>query len=407
MKKLSYIFFIIIMFFTCLIVKAADKTLTFNSVKDTSYQIDYLYNDNNNYFVVSNKIVYSYSGDKLIAEKEFSDLSHMKIIAYNKQYLLIGLDNMTLKVYYLDSYLHVLETKEFSGSSLTDFSVYINHGKVYLLDLVDGNLNGTNIYEIDEELKIEENSFSSYDSDKLKDIFKSDYYLIHQTGLENHYYLKSSYTEERNVLVGYKLNSDNTKSSLISFFDANGKLIKEIGQNGVEEFTDGEIVNNKIVALANDGMYLYDLNGDYIDKIAIDKGIGINKFYRIKDNLLLVQDKKVRIYKYKCYINVLDEQYGSVIVKESALPNEDVELNIKPNSGYKVDKIIVKDSKGNVIDTTNRTFTMPDYDVNIIVEYTNTVVNPETLDIITIVLGGFVVIGMITIYLYRKYKWLR
>lgn len=408
MKYLKYLFISCFIFFICLNVKALP--LTYNNTKEITTSINYLYQDQDNYFVIKDNNLSSYHQNKLIAEKSFANLTNLKIISYNKEYLLIGLENMSLKIYYLDSYLQVLASNELSLTSLNNYTLYTYNNKVYLLDLINGTLNSTKIYEIDKDLVITENNLSSYSSEELISILHSDYYLIHQTGNNNLYYNASTSLDNNHILVGYKLNDDNSKIALISILKEDGSLVSEITNNEQTEFTKVEIINDMIITLSNDetNSYLsfYTLDGTYLDKITILNSL-TNQIYRINSSLYLLDNTKINIYDYKCYIKTNNEPYGSVTVNKEASPYKKVEILVKPNSGYQVSNIIVKDSKGNTIPVTDSTFTMPPYDVNIIVEYTNTIVNPETIDYITIAIISFIILSILTIYVYKKYQWLK
>lgn len=408
MKPLKYISFIILLFFISFNVYAKDNTLTYNSTKEIPYQIDYLYHNKDHYFVISNNKIYSYLNNNLISEKEFTNLHNLQITIFQDQYLLLGLDNTTLKIYYLDEYLYISDSNELSITNLTNFKIYSYEDKIYLLDILNGILNSPNIYEIDNSLNIKENSFSSYSPEDLKNILQSDYYLIHQTD-NNNYYNASTYTMNNNVLVGYQINN-NISSSLITILDSNGEVLKQITNQDLTSFNDVTIINNKIITLTEDNLntylYIYDIEGNYLDKITISNSLH-NHLYKINSSLYLINNNQINIYHYDYHIYSDNNLYGQINVLDTQIPYQEVTIDIKPNSGYQVSNIIVKDSKGNNIPLVNRTFTMPEEDVNIIVEYNTEIINPDTVDKITLFIFGFIALCILIHYIFHKYEWLK
>lgn len=394
----------------CLNVKAEASILTFDYAKEVTYNINYLYDTKEGYLFTVNNIVYSSNNNSIIAQKEFNNLTNIKIIAFNDQYLLVGIDNTSLKVYLIDNYLQISSSKEIPITDFTNLNLYSYKDKIYVLDLTNGVLNSPKIYEIDKDLNIIEENFSSYSSEDLKEILKSDYYLIHQND-DMTYYNASTYTENNNILVGYKINENSQEEAIIKILSSDGEEVTKISNPLFTRFYDIEVINNTIVTLTKDFnnsyLYFYDLEGNYLDRISINDNPYIEKINRIDNQIYLINNNIVTVYKYDCLINTEEQVYGAINVSKIATPNEPVTVDVIPNSGYKVANITVKDTKGNIIPINDNSFIMPTDDVNIKVEYTASVVNPETVDTILTVLISFIVIGIISYNIYRKFSWLR
>lgn len=417
MKKILYITYFILISFICFSVSAKNDILTYNKTINNDYKIDYILDTKDGYITINDNILSSYIDDKLIAQKEFPDITKLAIIPYQDKYLLVGIDNNNLNIYLIDKYLKVsLSNLSNTITNFNNLKLYSKDNKVYILDLNKGSLNSTTIYEIDENLTIKENNFSTYSALELHNILNSTYYMIHQDGTttdnKTSYYLDSTYTIQYNILVGYYLNSDSSTTGLINILDNDGQIIKTITEQ-VPSFTSVKIINNTIVALTKDNtntyLYLYDIEGNLIDKIILNNMTHIKDIYRISNHLYLIDNEssKTNIYDFNCTITKDEDIYGTVNIASSMLPNEKVKIDIIPNSGYEVDKIEVKDYQGNIIPLTSTSFTMPNKDVYVSISYKEVITNPETNDILIIILFIGIIFTFTTFYFVKKVRWLK
>lgn len=99
---------------------------------------------------------------------------------------------------------------------------------------------------------------------------------------------------------------------------------------------------------------------------------------------------------------------GKIKVNESFSINDQVLFEIIPNKGYKVDKVVVTDSSGNVLTFHENTFTMPSTDVKIEATFVKEEKNPDTSDIAILACIIIIILGSAgTIYSTRKILWLK
>ena len=420
MKKILYVICLLIIFFISINVYAMN-VLNFNNTKEIDNKIDNIIATKDGYIIVNDKTIYSYVNNELIVQKEFTNLDKINIEALqDNKYLLVGLNNKSLIAYYLDQYFRIEKSYEYDNIvNIKDIRLYVYKDKAYVLDINDGILNSTEIYEIDKDLVITANGFSSYEPSLLVNILKGDYYMIHLDGSLKEqaisYFSNSYYTENNFFLGGYLLRNDGKKEAIIEVLDNQGNYLRDIVNTEVREFKDIEFINNKVIGLANDEvntyLYIYDLDGTINDKIVIDNMVNIKKIDRIANQLYLINnsDNKayINIYDFNCYINRENSVFGTIDVISSSNPNERVMVKVRSNSGYEVNNIIVKDNKGNIIPIDNESFIMPYDDVNISVNYTETLVNPETVDYVLVLLVFLILMSLTIVYLTKKLKWLK
>lgn len=371
--------------------------------------------------------------DKLITSKVLSDLISPSIIKYNDNYLIVGLSGNILKVYLIDQNLQVISQKEttYMLSNKTK-KLYLYDNKIYLMITSENTLYDNNIYEIDENLNITKNNFSSYDVSILKSIFKGDYYLIKHNNVEEnnritHYY-DSTYTKDYYILVGNTSNitadsvtNNYNEKSILTILDSSGtELInKEIPE--YYSFNQVFSIKDKIVVFASrwETSYLltYDYSGNLLDEIILpnyfeDSNIKQTSATKVNNRLIIYSQKEneatnIRTtYSFECNIYQEDNPYGTLEVANTSLPNKETTITITPNSGYEIENIDIRDSQGNQIELTDNTFIMPENDVYIDISYTASVENPETVDMI-LMIGFSLVIIIGAIFAFReKLNWL-
>ena len=146
MKKILYITYFILISFICFSVSAKNDILTYNKTINNDYKIDYILDTKDGYITINDNILSSYIDDKLIAQKEFPDLTKLAIIPYQDKYLLVGIDNNNLNIYLIDKYLKVsLSNLSNIITNFNNLKLYSKDNKVYILDLNKGSLNSTTI----------------------------------------------------------------------------------------------------------------------------------------------------------------------------------------------------------------------------------------------------------------------
>jgi hypothetical protein len=349
---------------------------------------------NNNYIAVDNNVLTKYDYDfNSLQTKEFEDITESDIIVYNNQILLVANNNNFIKLFLLDSDLKVLKSKE-TTIYYKKPNLYEYDSKIYLVLGDNYVLEDTNMYEIDLELNVKENSISSY-GDKLKDILKSDYYAFNNEDITEEI-TATTYNKDYNVIAG---------EGFLRLLNKKGELVKEIEFN--DTINDLVILNNKIIALINENVL----------EISFDLEIeNENNLFEVNPSSLIISGDRVivrinnyfgiLVYNFNININRVESNLGTLEVLNTAKPGTKVTFKATANSGYEIEKIIVTDEYGNEVKVLGDYFIAPSSDVTIEVKYIESVVNPETLDIIYIV----AIISFITLLIYikvsRKLNWI-
>ena len=439
MKNKKYIF-IIISLFLFFVTEVKAEILNYTDTIDYSNKIENnvskIVSYENGYLILSTSssstIIYNYDNNhNFLYSKEITNLTNSSMIKYNDNYILVGISSNSLKTYLLDRNLQVTNQQETSyildNSSILNLYNYNN--KVYIMLTEESTLANNNIYEIDESLNIIENKFSSYDASILKEILKSDYYLIKNNDVTKDdkliRYNSSTYTEEYIILAGNISNTtiDPTLGyNELAYFTILDKEGKEQFSKELNDHTNIKkvlIIKDKIVFLTTNTLLIYDLESDETSSILLpltydNYNIQANDFFIVSDNLFITQTNNdiqktniISIYNFDCTITNEESTYGIITISENIAPYQKVSLKITANSGYEVDSITVKDTQGNVIDLSNNEFTMPENDVIVTANYKASVENPETVDTIVIISLLTFAIIILTIHIIRKFYWLK
>lgn len=361
----------------------------------------------------TNNTISSYQDNTLISQKTFLELNNINIIKYNDNFLLVGIKNNNLKILLLDKYLKIINQKETSYIiNQTVPSLYSYNDKIYILFKEQGILTTNNIYTVDDKLNIEEKRLS--DIKDLKSILKSDYNIIKMSGTINNegkeFYNSSTYENDNVFIVGYIEDSLGNKNAIITSQDKEGYTVWEDNNKDYIEFNDVTILENKIFVLANNGYYTYlltyDFNGNKLSTEKIADTLS-SKFIKVKNQLYILNDNSEIIYNYEIKINIESNIYGNTTYTGDSIPYNEITLSSIANSGYKIKEYQVKDEQGNIINLNNNSFIMPNNSVTVSAIYEETVINPDTVDMIFVVFAACTVALIILVKTYKEYKWLR
>ncbi len=361
----------------------------------------------------TNNTISSYQDNTLISQKTFLELNNINIIKYNDNFLLVGIKNNNLKILLLDKYLKIINQKETSYIiNQTVPSLYSYNDKIYILFKEQGILTTNNIYTVDDKLNIEEKRLS--DIKDLKSILKSDYNIIKMSGTINNegkeFYNSSTYENDNVFIVGYIEDSLGNKNAIITSQDKEGYTVWEDNNKDYIEFNDVTILENKIFVLANNGYYTYlltyDFNGNKLSTEKIADTLS-SKFIKVKNQLYILNDNSEIIYNYEIKINIESNIYGNTTYTGDSIPYNEITLSSIANSGYKIKEYQVKDEQGNIINLNNNSFIMPNNSVTVSAIYEETVINPDTVDMIFVVFAACTVALIILVRTYKEYKWLR
>lgn len=449
MKNKLYTIYILLISFLFINITNAEsifnKEETIDYTSEISYRINYIISNKSGYIILSSDfadptILYLYNQDhQLITSKTISDLTDSYIAKYNQNYILVGISSNSLKVYLLDSNLKVLSQKETSYmiNQNAKINIYQYNNKIYLLLTTNSILNDNNIYEIDQDLNITTNNFSSYEPELLKNILKSDYYLLKNNDYTSNdritHYNSSTYIEDYHILVGdtSNINYDSINGTgydyqaNLTILSSDGTQILNKEYSEYSRFKDVFIIKDKIIVLTTYGsdekLLTIDFTGNVLEEITlptsynevaiepynaykVNNKIMVYMSYLMKDRLSL---ELLQHYHFDYSIIKEENPNGTISIKETAMPYEEVSFTITANSGYEIDTILIKDIQGNIITTTYNKFIMPENDVIISVEYKTIVTNPETMDIIVLIgISSFTVLILI-IFFRKKLKWLQ
>lgn len=361
----------------------------------------------------TNNTVSSCQDNILISQKTFLELNNINIIKYNDNFLLVGIKNNNLKIILLDKYLKIINQKETSYIiNQTVPSLYSYNDKIYILFKNQGILTTNNIYIVDDKLNIEEKRLS--DIKDLKSILKSDYNIIKMSGTINNegkeFYNSSTYENDNVFIVGYIEDNLGNKNAIITSQDKEGYTVWKDNNKDYIEFNDVTILENKIFVLANNGYYTYlltyDFNGNKLSTEKIADTLS-SKFIKVKNQLYILNDNSEIIYNYEIKINIESNIYGNTTYTGDSIPYNEITLSSIANSGYKIKEYQVKDEQGNIINLNNNSFIMPNNSVTVSTIYEETVINPDTVDMIFVVFAACTIALIILVRTYKEYKWLR
>ncbi len=435
-NKMLLIYTILLSVLAINIVSANNDILTYDTNYTYNKNIQDIVSLKNDLYIVDKTSQEITKTDTLFTPKitkKFPELINQTIIEYNDNILLVGIEKNALKIYLLDSNIQTIKQVETSYlvSTKAEIKTYYYEEKIYLVLFENDNLYNSNIYEIDKDLNIIQNTLSSYDSETLKKVLKGDYYIIrlNDTITNNRitHYTNSSYYNGYSFLVG---NISNTLYNELTGYEEKSILtiidnddITNIENNEYVTFKDIEIVNEHIVVLASnptkESILIYSLDGVLVDSLDINNNISLLTYkdlFKVNNQLVLYAEQNAKeleiinqltTYTFTLNIKFSETPYGTMTVPSTSLANSEVPIEIIPNSGFEIDSIKITDSLGNEIKTTDNKFTMPENDILINVSYRASVTNPETNDLIILVsiLTIFGLFALVTFI--KKLKWLR
>jgi len=404
MKKVIVLLFLLSFSFIN-VVLASDFKLNKEITYDVN-NIEKTYSSSKDYIVINkNQTLYKYnSKDNVIVSKEINDITNQNIIKFDKNFLLVGISSNTLKIYLLDNNLQVrnqLETTDIV-SLYTEFKLYEYENKIYILLTNNNTLVDNNIIEIDQELNINKKEFSSYEPNTLKEILKSDYYLIQKNNeiigdVVNKYNASINYLD-KNILIGTNSNDQ----AILKIIDES-ELNKTYSD--YKEFKNIEIINNQMYILTDHSIIIVDFNGDIVKELPVNN---ITEMKKLSDKIALVSlENKILFYEYECNVEVIESDFGTISVSESNKAYDKVKIDVAPNSGFELEKIIVTDKENNLIIVKNNEFIMPATDVSIEALYTAKVDNPDTVDYIFVAVCISALAMILLTKTHKKLEWLK
>ena len=406
MKK-KILLLILLLFIIPIVTKAIEYDKTIDK------KIDNIISYKEGYIELIDNTLYSYINNELISTKQFTDLNKLNIIELNNNFLIVGIKNNTIKTYLIDNKLKVLSNKETSYIITNGLPyLYKYDNKIYTLFINDGILTTNNIYIIDENLDISETKLSNITN--IKEIIKSDYYILNNSGniIDNntYYYNKSTYLNDNSIIVGYKENELLEKNAVINFIDKEGYVLWQDDNPDYYNYKDVTILENTIYVLATNNIesfiIKYDYTGKKLEQEKISNDLPIC-FTKVSNNLYILTENNQLIYKYNISINKDNDIYGELKINGEPIPYSTIKLEVLPNSGYQLDSYEIKDEQGNNIEVIDNSFIMPDSSITIKVNYKETVINPETVDMIFIVLAICSISLIVFTKTYKQYKWLK
>ncbi len=213
-----------------------------------------------------------------------------------------------------------------------------------------------------------------------------NYHYFDIDGVNDDYMVVVGYTDDEDTYVSFERDEDSVESMLF-VFDTEGNIVekhdlaKEAGVSRVD-ITHIMAFGNTIVGQA----FAYGQSGH--------------------------MSSLVFKYDGSFSIGTNVEGNGTVNVQEDAFPGDEVEVEVKPDLGWIVDQLVVKDAAGNEIEVKDGKFIMPEGEVTIEVTFKKIVEavieNPNTAAMsvtgLAAMAGG---LGLIVKNSYKKLKFLK
>lgn len=231
-----------------------------------------------------------------------------------------------------------------------------------------------------------------YDSEGNKIFDKYLYETIIDRNIDCYINLNAVATDDY-IVFAYNTSEKN----FIEFYDLNGNLIKKeeidlYRSSGVEELTK---TKNGILLIASYG-------NEYCPSSATPQTL-TPTFLNSKTPTLMDRYVETTVMYYEFPFEVKTKTDGNGTISSThtiADSGENVEFEINPKEGYKLDKVVVIDENGNKLTFNDYKFTMPSS--NVTIEATFIVDNPNTSASIYISISTLLlIIGLLII---KKYK---
>lgn len=249
---------------------------------------------------------------------------------------------------------------------------------------------------------LSKNAIYDYVSQKIK-----EKYLAFEIYDENGNYKETKKISNHSDDDAYyfKLLIDKSDKYIVNYY-GNYNMISKIYDK------DGNFIWKKTGEFKNG---LLDLNIDEYNNYTYVGGVNVESFVSSFENknLNYPDELKKSYYLVNAYIEKLSFDYkinketkgeGTIEVNlDNAKAGDEITIEAKAAPGYRVDKIIVTDKDGKVIEVSGNKFVMPESDVTVKVIFTNSpLVNPKT-GAISIT---FAVIA-ISVYAFFQYKYFK
>lgn len=398
----SKLLILLICLFAFIFPILAEDTIKYKETLPYQNVLDIISYDKGYYILYDNQKIIKYNDDnKEIANKIIDSISIQNITKINNHILLIGEKDNFLNILIFDENLRLenkYETEIMLNSSNTKYYQY--DSKIYIILSIDGIISNNKVIIINETLDYSIKRISEITN--LKEIIKSDYYY-YDNNEKDITYTSSTYILNNNYLIGYKEENEKIIGTLKSI-EANQYIYNNDYKN-----IDIKTFNNYLAVLStndlNSKLQIYDQNGNFIDEKIINEKA--HKLSRLNNNLAIICNGSIILYNYPITIEKDKNIFGNIDIIGEIKPFNEITVDIKPNSGYEINGINLQTFSGQKITLHNNKFIMPEDSVKINVEYKETVINPETIDPIFIIISFSIVLIIIVKKLYSKYRWLK
>lgn len=367
----------------------------------------------------------------------------------SKYYAVVLDDWWLVSVYVLDTELEILDSVSYNYY-IYDFNDVVHFGDEYIY------MTSTGFYayggiadEYDEEFylmmevsyDLEDMNLVEYVGEDWKDnveilmdVYPAHNYLLFKDSEYELVPIATAGNDKVNVVVGKQTIYDGS-GTWLAVYDKDGKLIKENKIDGTAWwYVDVVVFEELIYAVGTNYNFIdvYNLEGEYVDSIDI-KGlypdIPEEEIHISMSNITLLEGGFVASYqvcdviddcavncrnaivKYHIPYNVITQTDGNGTVTVSSNTNysgTDVSFTVEPKEGYVLGEVKVTDANGNVVIFNDYRFTMPSADVIIEVTFVKEVKNPNTADIMIVLVGMVAIIGVGTfIKSSKKLSWMK
>ena len=377
--------------------KIDEKVLSINNINT-------IIESNDNIIILKdNSVLLKYDLNyKLITTKKIGNLTNSTLKKYEDDYVLAGIQNNILNIYLINSNLKIKKSFKIYEMIKHNCEIKITNynDKIYVTLYKNNLIYNNKIYEIKEN-EIIDHLFSEFDKEDINNILKESYTLMNET-INNYdtFYTKAAREEDYNILYNNKE---------IEVIKGNYILNKELET----EIKDLKLIDNAIYVLHDNKLISYDYELNKINEYNICNECNAEKMIITSNKVYLLYringNQYIDLYDFNYTItNKDDDKYGTVEIPKTATPGEKVLFDIKPNSGYEINKVTFLDADNEEINIKNNSFVMPESNVRIVIDYTEVVKNPETSDKLIIIIIVFSIISLlIVIKIYKKVKWIK
>lgn len=378
-------------------------------------QTDHIYiNDHEILLVSDNSVLLIDTTDGTLKKSNYNFNNANKIQKFNNNYLVIS----SKIIYLIDSDLNILKEYNFENNFITYTT---EENKIYAFtESSTTDEDGVthyfyNIQTLNSDLEVE--STKTYETENAEysigqgDMIKIDdvFYIESQT--INKFNPDGTIEYLRGVAGPSEVGEAEYSSlkKIADYYFAVGFKLDEGKTYGFVEILDKELNVIETINVLDS----YNLSSENYFSMAksidvIEDGFTIGGFYRNISSEEKTEDGFILEYAFVHNIETKTDGKGTIEVIEQSKSGDSITFKVTPEKGYVLGTAKVTDANGNTVTFTDYTFTMPNVDVTIQVTFIpETPENPDTTDTAIIACVLIIICGITgTIYSINKIRWI-